>query len=358
MRGLYILYMEQPRNSTNYSISGTDTFRLGSRMLTVKLTRPPRDGKVGSNLQNIEKSMRIIYIPDDGKGFVQVDQSGAEALIVAYLCKHGNFRELFIHGIKPHCYVALFVFKDVWKRELKDTGVNIDELCNTPIRELTKNPYWSVTDKFIRKTDSWPSEKRYYYISKQICHAANYGMKFGMFQLNTLEKSKGKIVISKKDAEFYLDTYHGLFPEIHGWHREVQDQLVKTKTLYNLFGFPREFWFCTNDVPTHILNKAYSFPGQSTVACITRKAFIDTYNYIEKNNLDWDILEDTHDSFLTQCPIDEAKQCAKVMSDFINIELTSPVDGVKFRMKSESQSGLNWSPASNDNPDGLKEILI
>lgn len=351
--------LDQPRNSTNYNVPGTDTFRLGSRMLTLKLTRPPRLGKCGSNLQNIEKSLRVVYIPDTGKIFVQVDQSGAEALIVAYLCRHGNFRDLFIHGVKPHCYVALHVFAKVWEEECKNTGANIRELCDTPVQQLTANPHWKTVDKVIRSSDGWPSERRYYYISKQICHASNYGMKAGMFQLNTLEKSRGKIVISKKDAEYYLSTYHGLFPEIHHWHFAVLNQLSKTRTLYNLFGHPREFWYPSEEPPEQLLNKAYAFIPQSTVGTITNIAYTRLQGYIESNNLAWDLLANTHDSYLVQCPIGEEREAATIMSNFINMEMVAPSDGTKFKMKSEAQAGYNWCPAGKDkNLNGLREIVV
>ena len=47
---------------------------------------------------------------------LQRDQSGAEALIVAYDSEPRDYRQLFIHNVKPHVYVALKLFKDVWAR--------------------------------------------------------------------------------------------------------------------------------------------------------------------------------------------------------------------------------------------------
>lgn len=659
------MVLKLPRNSTNYVISGTDSFRLSSKMITLRFTNPPREGKCGGNLQNLEKSMRQIYIPDDGYIFVQSDQSGAEALVVAYLCQHGNFRELFLNGIKSHCYVALQVFADVWQEHLANSPINVRELCELPIKELAKNPDWKIVDKLIRQSDGWPAERRFYYIAKQICHAcvdqstevltqtgwkkvlnisdtesimvynqqtrdlffeiprqwhrlqnsddsmirvdtpysdalvtsnhrvlfsdngreqvrvaedlvnnrtikipicgryskhseksmkdlnmlklaiaiqadghlrkygwcmfslqkerkitrllnlldslnlsykikklrgktfitfyihagfyevnyidwatktfninllqfnleqlnealnelvywdgsstsnrlryfsnnkqnidvfhtiahlvdrrasvvrwpphglcltmtktgfakyskltkrikkepypvknvycptvstgfflirrngkisitgnSNYGMKAGMFQLNTLEKSKGKIVISKADAERYLSAYHSLFPEIHRWHKYVLDQLYEFRTLYNLFGHPREFWFPDRNVPDDILKKAYAFVPQSTVAIITRQAFINLYEYIEANNLDWCLLADTHDSYMAECPIGQEHELAKKMTEFINVELTG-LDGCKFRMKSEACVGYNWAPFNEiKNPKGLKELCV
>ncbi len=360
-------------------------------MITCALTSPPREGKRGSNMQNWERSVRRIYLsdgwnPDDPaeceklahymltkdlsifteeersriKILVSVDQAGAEALIVAYLCKHGNFRELFINGIKSHVYVGLITFADVWKEELKRAGSDIkpdiDLLCSMPIKDIRSYPFWNDVDKLIKSSDKWPSERRFYYIAKQICHASNYGMKSGMFQLNTLEKSKGRIVISKPQAEHYLGTYHSLFPEIHGYHRDIEKQVRETHYLFNLFGYPRYCWFPSTDPDETTLKEYYAFPAQSTVATITNIAYTKLQTQIEEEARQWDQLANTHDSYMCQCLIGEEDTLVPIMQDHINMELTSPVDGVKFRMKSEAKIGFNWSDWDKDkNPLGLKD---
>lgn len=339
-----------PRNSTNYVISGTTSFRLGSR----KILR-----KWGTNLQNIEKSMRRLYIPDAGKVFVQVDQSGAEALIVAYLCRAGNFRDLFTFGVKPHVFVALHVFKEQWKDYYNamnlDSAPSIDEMVSMPIVLLKKHRDFKIVDNTIKSSDNWPSERRYYYIAKMICHASNYGMRASAFQLNVLEKSKGKISITKKEAEIYLTTYHTLFPEIHEWHRDVERQLNETQMLFNLFGYPRQFFYPSSHAPETLLKEAYAFVPQSTVGCITHKAYSSMYHYTEERKLKWDLLGNCHDSFLVQCPIGEERECATVMSNFMQQDLISPF-GDRFKMKSEAQWGYNWAPKTEKNIDGLREF--
>lgn len=338
------------RNTTNYVISGTLSFRLGSRKILKKW---------GGNLQNIEKSMRRIYVPDPGKVFVQVDQSGAEALIVAYLCEPGNYRDLFIHNVKPHVFVGLHNFKQQWKDYYAATGVSnppdIDTLCSLSIPELKKHRDFKEVDKLIKSSDSWPAEKRYYYIAKMICHGCNYGMRAGAFQLNVLEKSRGKIALTKKQVEKYLTTYHGLFPEIHGWHRDVERQITETHYLFNLFGFPRYFFFAQQNPSDNLLKEAYAQVPQSTVGCITHIAFTRMYNFICENNLSWDLLANTHDSYLLQCPIGDERVCGIKGQELINQELVSP-RGERFRMKSEAQYGYNWAPQSAKNVDGLREF--
>jgi len=338
------------RNTTCCSISGTTTFRLASHKTI---------DKKGTNLQNLEKSLRRIYIPDEGKIFVQVDQSGAEALIVAYLCRAGNFRDLFLHNIKPHVFVGQHLFKDIWQQKINagklDIKCDISQLCNTPIPKLKESPFWKEVDTLIKSSDSWPAKERYYYISKQVCHSSNYGIGPNMFSLNTLEKSKGKIVISKQQAQTYLTFYHSLFPEIKEWHEAVRNQIEQTGYLYNLFGFPRYF-HKNGRYDDALLKEAFAFVPQSTVGTITNIAVTELQNFIEVSQLDWDILAQTHDSYLVQCPINEVDICVKFMTEIINQELKGN-DGTVFRMKSEAATGFNWSPFDpKKNPDGLKPV--
>jgi hypothetical protein len=355
-----------PRNTCNYSVPGTRTFRLGSSMITTKLTSPPREGKKGSNMQNWEKGIRRIFVSDGWdcsciatreklahylltsdlsiftneerariKILVQVDQAGAEALIVAYLCRHGNFRDLFINGIKSHVFVGLHVFAEVWKKEMANSGsdikCDIDYLCSLPINQITSYPFWRDVDKLIKSSDKWPAERRYYYIAKQICHASNYGMKAGMFQLNTLEKSRGKIVISQREAENYLSVYHGLFSEIHEWHRQVAEQVTATRYLYNLFGYPRYFWYPSTNPNETLLKEMYAFPAQSTVGTITNIAYTRLQTQIENDpSLKMDLLGNTHDSYFAQVPIGNEVEAGKLMQSYINQELIAPSDGTNL----------------------------
>jgi hypothetical protein len=345
--------MDYPRNTSHYIIPGTKFLRLASKAWM---------GTWGTNLQNIEKGMRKLYWADTGYRLNQVDQSGAEALIVAYLCREGNFRKLFLNNVKPHVFVGLHLFKDKWKEKIKYEGLDIhcdfDELCNTAIEDLKANPWWKQVDALIKSSDNWPPSERYYYIAKQVCHSSNYGIKAGMFCLNTLDKSRGKVVLKKKDAEFFLDMYHGLFPEIREWHRETEQIVRASRILYTLQGYPIQFTGAL-ETESHIKEVLSAVP-QGTVAMVTREAFVKMQSFIQDTGADYDMLGDCHDSYLTQCRDDdsEVNQCQSLMKRFIEPELTSP-RGEKFNMKSEGASGYNWAPYDEKkNPQGLKEYKI
>ena len=341
------------RNSTTYKVAGPKTLRLSSTKIL---------NRWGGNLQNIEKSMREIYYPDPGKIFVQVDQSGADALIVAYCSVAGQYRELFKNGIKPHSYLAMQLFKDVWPRKMRehgvitgDSGFDIEALINCPIAQLKSQPFWRELDLIIKDSDNWPLTERYYYLAKQTEHSSNYAIKPPMFRMNVLEKSGGKVVISKEDSERFLMTKFALFPEILGYQRWVEFQARQHKMLYNLHGHP--YTITSHEIQDTQLKELYSWIPQSTVGEITNIAYTRMQEFIESKSLSWDLLANTHDSYLLQCPIPEAMDCANEGRRFMGQTFTSPIDGAEFSMKSEAAIGYNWRPFhKTKNPGGLKGI--
>jgi DNA polymerase I-like protein with 3'-5' exonuclease and polymerase domains len=343
------------RNSCVYKPAGTDTFRLSSTKLF---------GRWGSNLQNVEKSVRKIYVPDPGMVFVQVDQSGAEALIVAYCGVAGKYRTLFENNVKPHTYMALNLFKEVWPRKMMEHRLissmdefDIDEIINTAIADLKNHPHWKNLASLIKDSDDWSLTERYYYLAKQTEHSSNYDIQPPTFRMNILEKSGGKIVISKEDAERFLGVKHALFPEIkQSYHRYVQRCVTTSMCLYNLHGHPLQI--TDHTVEEKDWKEHYARIPQSTVGEITNVAFARMQSYIQEENKRWDLLANTHDSYMLQCPTGESQECATMASQFMEQEFTSPIDGVKFKMRSEAQVGRNWAPAKAGNPEGLKTIKV
>ncbi len=368
------------RNSTQYVIAGPKTFRLSSRKILHKW---------GGNLQNVEKSMREIYESDgyekelyekclyylssfDKSIFTaaelsslriltQEDQSGAEALIVAYCSEPGQYRELFKNGIKPHSYLAMQLFLDVWPKKMleartitNDSGFDIQQLIDCPIPELKKNPFWKDLDLIIKDSDNWPLDQRYYYLAKQTEHSSNYNIKSNMFRMNVLEKSGGKIVISKDEAERFLLTKFSLFPEIAGYHRWVQQCAESGRMLYNLHGHP--YTITSYDI-SDSLKELYAWIPQSSVGEITNIAYTKMQQFIEDKKLQWDMLANTHDSYLKQCPIGEERLCASKGQEFLAQSFVSPIDGAEFSMRSDAQVGFNWRPFHKEkNPLGMRSI--
>lgn len=327
-----------------YAIAGTKTFRLGSRSILKRF---------GTNLQNLEKSAREIYESDDGKVLIKCDQSGAEALIVAYLMPPSNkLRQLFDNKIKIHNYLGV-AFPEQWEKEWP----TVREFSKVPIPQLKDYPNWSDFVKSVAESDNNPPATRYYYHYKQTAHSSNYNIKENTFVENLLLKSGGAVRLTTSQGKKYLEGYHSLIPEIRGcFHRYVATQYKNTGILYNFQGYPITL---TTKYQEHEYSKIYDKIPQSTVAVITHIAYTAHQKFIENTGVDWDMLQNEHDSMCCQAPVSEALDCAKMMKEKMEQELVSPVTGETFRMRSEIQIGKNLRPYKKDkNEEGLKEFKL
>ena len=337
-------------NSTSYGLAHTTTFRRASfAMFKQKGIRPKG---YGSNLQNPSPRMMEIYKPLDGNIFLQPDQAGAEALVVAYLAPHKRFRDLFLNNIKSHTYVASHIFRNKW---IKDGYTSIDSINNMEAKKLSQDIEWkrlALNIKFNCEME--------YFVGKMCCHAFNYRMRPSTFQENVLDKSEGELVLSKQESELYHATYHRIFPEIsQGWWPELEYQVIKTGYLYNLFGFPLycnyyegmtnrdKFWReTTARVP------------QSTVGCLTAIAFCEIQDYIDEHKLgkEWHLRNDKHDSLLLECPERHKDDAIPILRKSIERELVSP-RGEHFCMKSEIACGKCWAKYNEKTcQDGMKDL--
>ena len=305
-----------------FDVAGTKSFRLSSRM---------QFDEIGGNVQNKDEEFRGIIIPDERKALIQVDQSGAEALIVAYLAGKGNYRRLFELGIKPHTYLALNIFTNKFRGKYP-----IDRYLYRTPDELAELPEWKNLNKFISKDSANHTE---YQLGKKVAHAEAYAMGPETFRKQTLKESDGKICLSFQEAKNFLLVYAKLFPEIIEWQGKLIDEVKTTGVIRNLFGHPRSFYQRWNaDVEREIL----SYIPQSTVGVLTSIVFTELFRYALANDLLWDILINVHDAVVAQVPISEAPAAVKKTRELFAIPLTAP-NGEVFSMKSEGMIGATWN---------------
>lgn len=185
-------------------------------------------------------------------------------------------------------------------------------------------------------------------------NSKNYDMGPRTFQINCLEISEGSITLSFAEAKAFLKLHEELFPEILQWHANIKDALFKTRTLRNLFGYPRQFNYLWSD---SFLKDAYSWIPQSTVGCITHLAYREFWDYIVKHRLPWVLLNNKHDSFLFEVPdtAEHREHSGKVARQVMERHLTSTT-GIPYQMKSGLSWGYNWAKYDeSSNPTGMKE---
>lgn len=345
------------RVSTLLQIAGPKTLRLGSRKLFFFDKDTPG---YGTNMQNWEKSARQKVEADEGKLLVQCDQAGADAKVVANLMPRGNaLRELFDNGIKIHNYLAI-MFPEQWQ----DKHPEVHEFKHIPISQIIQHPKWETFRRAVANSDDNPPATRYYYHYKQTGHSANYGIMAGSLIENTLLKSGGKVRLTNRQAESYLRAYHTLIPEIrNNFHRYVATTYEREQTLYTCQGFPLHL---TQKVFTNNYNKIYDKIPQATVAIITHIAATKFQAYTEEHGLSWDLLSNTHDSYVAQAPgyfdsegkpQGECLECGRLMKQLMEEQELKNQYGEIFFMGAESQVGKNWHSFKKDkNPLGLRVV--
>lgn len=321
------------RLTTGYKLAGTKNFRLASSRLL---------GYYGTNLQNPSPSLMRCIIPDEGYIFLQPDQSGAEALVVAYEAPKGKFRRLFELGVKVHSYLALQIFTEQFKNE---NPISRYKFIDPDI--LVSYTEYGRLFKAI-KVSGKP-----YDIGKTTIHAKNYDMGPRTFQTGVLERSEGEIVLTYAQAKEFLSVHEQTFPEIQELLAEIRGRLSQ-RVLYNLFGYPRYFGGLWND---SLLRDAYAFIPQSTVGTITNLAYVEIWNKIKKEKLPWILLNNKHDSLLIEVPdnIEHKQHARHTVKAAIEKDLVS-TKGEHYQMKSGISWGHNWSKYNKEtNPNGMKE---
>jgi len=321
-----------PRVVSQPKIAGTRSFRLSMAKLF----------DYGVNLQNPAKPLMKCIVARQGHSFVQCDQAGAEALIVAHYTRPGRYRALFQAGIKPHTFIAFRLFaaqKSEWFSELplpKEAYLNeLDPL------KLSKLDGWKTLNKAVQ--DSGDP----YFIGKRTCHARSYKMGWYTFIQSTLKDSHGMMVLTAAEAKRFLSMFDEMFPEIIEWQQETIAEAMETRTLRNIFGYPRH---CGRIFTESYKRELISFKPQSSVAIIMHRALFNAAEYIRANKRPWNLVNNKHDSGMLEVPDADIQEAARVLQKGIAIELTGR-DDVKFVMKSDAQHGKNWAPCPEKNPE-------
>ncbi len=225
----------------SYVITGTETGRLSSRASI--------HGS-GTNLQNIPRGelVRSIFIPDEGKVFINADLSQAEARVVAYLAEEVRLQRVFEQGGDIHRRNAAMVYG---KRQ----------------QDVTKD------------------ERQ---LAKALVHAANYGI-----GPRTFSKLIGA---TENRARELLNQYYALYPCIKIWHRSTEETLRKSRILRTPLGRARMFF---GRWSSQLLRSAIAYVPQSTVGDLLNWGIIRCRDAMPP---EWEILMQVHDSILMQVP--------------------------------------------------------
>jgi len=286
----------------SYNVAGTETGRWSS-------SEAPWG--TGTNLQNITKDLREIFIPDDGMTMFYADLEQAESRVVAYLTGDQGYIDACESG-DLHTTVVKMVWKNMgW------SGDPVQE------RKLAENPYYlqfSFRDMCKRAGHgtnyglSATSLARHLKI--KVAHATRFQLLYygGVVSLDSVNRwhqqdpkagfdellAYGKVYGEKAK---YVEV-PGAFPGIRSWHNTIANELLNTGTLTTPIGRRRQFWGRLDDATT--LRGAIAYVPQSTIGDLLNMGLYRVWNELRDDGVQ--VLGQVHDAILGQVPTEKVDE--------------------------------------------------
>ena len=294
------------RMHCTYDVTGTETGRISSKKYVFD---------TGANLQNQpagkkkQSSLRRVYVPDEGKVFLQRDLKQAEAWIVAFLSEDPFLMEA-IRSSDIHRRTASLIFRK-------------------PEAEITKR------------------ERE---LAKRCVHALNYGM--------GPVKFAEQLGVSLVEARDLRNRYFAAFPRIGIWHSQTKLQLEKTREITTPLGRKRQFTRGWNE---DLWKEAWAFVPQSTVGDLLNIGFLEFWRWLKadavvdspnaghphhaltlsnEQRFDCQIMLQIHDSLVVQCPEQHVPLIAKKLKACLEREIV--INGHAITIPTDCAVGPNW----------------
>lgn len=310
------------RMRANFNIAGTNTGRLSSSA---------SEFGTGTNQQNIDRSLRSIFIPDPGKKFINIDLEQGDSRNLGanmwsiFLASHGPaFAGAYLDACESgdlHTTVCRMAWTDLaWP----DEGSPLDE-------------FKAIAEQIFYRQDS------YRQMAKKLGHGTNFCGQPPTMAMHT--KMPVSII-----AEFQR-RYFAAFPSIPLYHQWVQDQIAEYSFLTTLHGRRRFFFGRSEDMTT--IRDAVAFTGQSMTADAVNKGMVQLWQAGKRGKpfaRDTDLLCQVHDSLLLQVPEEMCDDAVPALLDICKAPLLLPGDR-EFIVPNEAKAGWNWGDFDKKNPE-------
>lgn len=297
------------RIRSSFNIAGTNTGRLASSM---------SEFGTGTNLQNVDRDLRSVFIADPGMKFVNVDLEQGDARNVGAICWNK-----FVH-----------------ERGERFAGSYLDACESGDLHTTVAKMVWP---KLQTKADAevlFYRQDSYRQLAKKLGHGSNY-----LGQPRTMARHTK---VSQQIIEDFQAAYFKAFGCIPLWHDSVADQLP---CLTTLLGRRRMFFGralpkgTKGDNPT--LREAVAYEPQSLTAEQINLAMLAVWRAELAQ-----IMIQVHDSLLLQVREEQADELIpKILQ---TMRVTIPLaKGRDFIVPLDAKVGWNWGDHSEANPDGM-----
>ena len=298
------------RIRTSYNIAGTSTGRFSSSL---------SEFGTGGNLQNVEESLRSIFIADLGWKFAKFDAKSGESYCVGAIewnrFGDGTYLDACESG-DIHTSVARMVWSEMeWTGNLRDD------------KQLAEQPFYR--------------DHSYRFMCKKLGHGSNYGGK----PFTLAEQSRLPIDVVAQ----FQPKYFAAFPAHQKWQADVERRLRRDGNLTTLTG--RRRWFFGRRTEAATLREAIAYDPQGSLADIVNLAMLRIWR--ERIAI---IMMHDHDA-LTFMYREEDEDIV-IPKLFAALVVPIPLQqGRTLRIPYDCEVGWNKGHASEANPDGLRAYV-
>lgn len=301
------------RMRTNFNIAGTNTGRFASSA---------SDYGTGTNLQNVARDLRRVFVADPGMKFANLDLEQADSRNLGAL-----LWEVFYDELGPEQ-----AGKYLDACESGDLHTFVCKMCNSQL------PWGSATDRQIADTVFY-RDKTYRDGAKVLGHGSNY--------LGTPRTMAKHTKFPANLVETFQHKYFGAFPAIPRYHSFVRNTIKDYASLTTLFGRRRFFFGRHTDDAT--IREAVAYSPQSMTADEINTGILNLWR---SNKVQ--LLVQVHDSILFQYPEEQENEIIPWALEALRAPLRLK-HGRDFCVPTEAKVGWNWGDVTDENVDGLKK---
>ena len=296
------------RIRTSYNIAGTSTGRFSSSL---------SEFGTGGNLQNIEESLRSIFIADPGYKFAKCDAKSGESYCVGAVEWNRFGDGAYLDAVESgdvHTAVARIVWPNMeWTGHL------------TQDKHIAEQPFYR--------------NHSYRFMCKKLGHGSNYnGQPANLSEQANLDIA----IVSEFQRKYFL-----AFPAHRRWQADVDSRLRSVGHLVSLTGRKRWFFGRRNDPAT--LREAIAYDPQCSLADIVNRAMINIW----RDRLSLIVMHD-HDALTFMYPEEVEDELIPQLLSALVVPVALE-GGRTLQIPYDVEVGWNKGHFdSRTNPDGLR----
>lgn len=265
------------RIHSTFNQAGTATGRLSSS--NPNLQNIPQRGKIASRI-------RSAFVPEDGYSFISFDYSQIELRLLAHLSGDKTLLKAYESDEDIHKKTASSIF-------------DVDE---------------DQVDSNLRR----------------IAKAVNFGIIYGLSPYG-LARDTG---VGQAEAKEFIDKYFKLYPGVDTYIKDAlkcAKEKGYTETFFGRKRFVKELSSKNKALSNRAERVAINAPIQGSAADIIKKAMIDTFDYLENENIDGRLILQIHDELIFEINDDDVesvfKRLKEIMEDIVNLDVKMSVKG-------------------------------